>query len=130
MNERGLQALLTVLGVVAASVGAATLVWGGALVLNAGRVSPSMDSELRFHAAWYLAAGWALLWAARKIRERGFVVVWVAAAVLLAACSRVVSLVTVGTPHRLYVILMVIEFMLPGVLVGWLRAARRSWAQT
>jgi hypothetical protein len=48
MSRRGLQAILTILGLVAVVFGTLTVFTGGAGVIGGGEVSASVDSELRF----------------------------------------------------------------------------------
>ena len=66
MTRRGLQLFLTVLGAIALVMGVVGVVTGGAGVLDGGHVSPNVDSEIRFFAAWYAGAGVLLL----RVRHR------------------------------------------------------------
>ena len=72
-------------------------------------IDPSVDSEIRFYAAWYAVAG-ALMHAAarnpdldRSLRP-AFELGWA-----LAAVSRLISTKAVGRPHPLFVGLAVAE---------------------
>jgi hypothetical protein len=114
-----LQVAVTFLGCVALVAGLLTLVTGGALVPDAGEVSASMDSELRFHAAWYVAAGVLLLRVAPQVETETATVRAFCVVVFIAACSRVVSIVVVGMPHPLFVTLMFIEFAIPVIVLPW-----------
>jgi peptidoglycan/LPS O-acetylase OafA/YrhL len=127
MARRGLQVVVTFLGCVALGAGLLTLITGGALVPDAGDVSASMDSELRFHAAWYAAAGVLLLRVAPRVESETAKLRAICAVLFIAACARVVSIVVVGVPHPLFVTLMVIEFAIPVVVLPWQAAiARRA----
>lgn len=127
MSRRGLQVLLLLLGVVALSAGLLTLLGGAASIAGADDVSPSVDSEVRFYATWYALAGLGILHAARDPAAAGTTVRAVGAAFFVAACARVLSLIVVGRPHLLFVVLMVAEFLIPVVIVPWQAAvARRS----
>lgn len=119
MTVRALQVLLTTLGLVAIVFGAVTVLSGGALILDAGDVSASVDSELRFYAAWYVGLGVLLLWTVRRVESAGTTIRAVCAVLLLAAAGRVLSIIAVGTPHPLYLTLMAIEFAIPLVIVPW-----------
>ena len=125
MAERAFQWFLTLLGLVGLIAGGVTVLTGAALIAGGATASASVDSELRFYAAWYAAAGGAVLHAARRPVDRRGVLVAVCAALLLAATGRAISLLTVGTPHRLYVVLMVVELVLPAVVGLWLAALAR-----
>ncbi len=130
MARRGLQALVMVLATVAVVAGAVTVLTGGAFVLEAGGVSPSVDSELRFYAAWYVGLGVLLFWTVPRIERAGITIRTVCAVLLLAATGRVISLSVVGPPHPLYVALMVLELVVPIVLVPWQTAIARQAART
>jgi hypothetical protein len=119
MARRGLQATLTLLGLVALVFGSLSVVFGGGLVLGAGTVSPGVDSELRYYAAWYAAAGVVALRAARRVETEGGTIRALSAALFLGGCGRVISLVATGTPHPVSLVLMGLELGLPLVLVPW-----------
>lgn len=126
MARRGLQVVLTILGIVAVTAGGATVLTGGDSVLNRGDVSAGVDSELRFYAAWYVVAGALLLRAVGRVESDGLVVRAVGAAFFLAGSARLLSLATVGRPHAFALVLMVIEFVIPVVIVPWQAAVARS----
>jgi hypothetical protein len=92
---------------------------GADLVLDGGTFSRNVDSEFRFFAAWYVAAGLFLLRGLRNVESATFEVRLVGAAFFLAACGRLLSLVDLGSPHAFYVALMVIEFLIPLVIIPW-----------
>lgn len=119
MSRRGLQATLTILGLIAVTFGALTVLTGAAGVLASGPVSASVDSEMRFYAAWYLAAGVLLLRTVARVESEGTTIRAICAVLFLAACARVVSLVAVGAPHPIFLVLMAIEFTIPAVVVPW-----------
>ena len=124
--ERGLQAVLAFLGVVAVVMGLVGVLGGGDLILDHGEFSNEIDSELRFFAAWYVAAGVFVLRAARRPAAETATVRILFGALFLAGCSRALSLVTVGTPHPVQVVLMVIELVLPFVVIPWQAALARA----
>jgi hypothetical protein len=108
---------LTVVGAIAVVAGSLGMIYGAAGVIGPSSFSRNVDSEFRFYAAWYVVAGLLLLWAVPRVeRERGIVFA-VAAGFFLAACGRVLSILDVGAPDRFYVVLTIIEFVLPPVIV-------------
>ncbi|MEX2458298.1 MAG: DUF4345 domain-containing protein [Actinomycetota bacterium] len=119
MARRGLQAALTLLGLVAVVFGSLSVLFGGELVLGAGTVSPSLDSELRYYAAWYVAAGVVALRAARSVETEGRTIRALSAALFTGGCGWVISLIVVGTPHPVSLLLMGPELGLPILLVLW-----------
>ena len=129
--RKGLQAGLVSLGLVATIAGAASVVFGAHIIPGGDGVSASVHSELRFYASWYLATGLVVLWTVPRVATRtaGIVLRVVFGTLFLAGCARVVSIVADGTPATTYVVLMVIELVLPLVILPWQAAvARRAEA--
>jgi len=128
VSRRALQVVVAILGTVALVFGLQTVLFGAAPILGVGEVPPSVDSELRFHAAWYAGAGALLLWTVPRIESAGLIIRAVGMVVFIAGAARLISLLTVGVPHTLYVALMAIELTIPAVLVPWQAAVakRRS----
>lgn len=121
------QLVVASVGTVGVSMGMATMLFGVALVPQAGDPSPSVDSELRFFAAWYAVAGVALLSSVARIETAGGLIKGVALGFLAAGCARILSWAGTGRPHTLFVVLMVLELALPLVIISWQTAvARRS----
>jgi hypothetical protein len=124
--RRRLQTFLTSLGLVAFIAGLATVVFGVASIVGAEDVSGTVDSEMRFYATWYAAAGAVVLRSARRLDSEGWVIRGVAAAVFVAGCSRALSWVTVGEPHVVAKVLMIVELVLPFIIVPWHAAIVRQ----
>jgi Domain of unknown function (DUF4345) len=127
MSRRGLQAILTILGLVAVVFGTLTVFTGGAGVIGGGEVSASVDSELRFYASWYAAAGVMMLRAVPRVESAGTTIRALCIVLVIAACARVISIMVIGTPHPVFLVLMIVEFAIPVVIVPWQAAiARRT----
>ena len=126
MTRRGLQVTLTILGGVAVILGGVGVLTGGAGVLDGGKVSASVDSEMRFFAAWYVAGGMLMLRSVRRIETDIGVIRITCAAWLIAACGRVLSILVVGSPHPIFLVLMAFEFAIPIVVAPWLAAVTRT----
>jgi Domain of unknown function (DUF4345) len=122
---RGLRVLWTILGVVAVVFGTVTVLTGGGLVPGVVDLPASVDSELRFYGAWYVGAGVVVLRSVRRIESEGRVVRAVCAILLLAALGRALSMIFVGRPHALYVVLLIIEVAIPVVVLPWQAVAAR-----
>jgi hypothetical protein len=110
---------MAVLGSVAVVAGSVTVALGATTVAGIEDPTPAVDSEMRFFAAWYAAAGVAVLWAVPRIEERKRLVRGVAAALFIAGCARALSWAIVGRPPTAATVLMVIELVIPLVIVGW-----------
>lgn len=125
MTRRGLQILLGLMVCVALIAGTLSVLFGSYLQPDHGEVVPSVDSELRFFAVWYVFAGVALLRAVPKVEEARTTVWAVGIAFFAAGCARLLSWVIVGEPHLSQVVLMVIELVIPFVIIPWHSAVVR-----
>jgi hypothetical protein len=128
MTRQGLQVVLRILGLVAFVLGTLTVVIGGASVVGGGDVTPTIDSELRFYAAWYAAAGVVLLRAAPRVESAGPTIRAFCAVLFVCGLARLLSVITGGTPHPVALVLMVLEFVIPALVVPWQTAVARRTA--
>ncbi|MBW3594567.1 MAG: DUF4345 domain-containing protein [Actinobacteria bacterium] len=124
-SRRALQVFLTILGSVAIVTGATTVILGVDSIVGAERVSGTVDSEMRFYAVWYVGAGVLLLREGARVESAYRVITAIAALFFLAGCSRALSWAVVGRPHKLSIVLMMIELALPFVVVPWQRRIAR-----
>lgn len=126
-GRRGLQVVLALLGALAIALGLVTVTTGAAHMPDGGGVSASVDSELRFFAVWFVVAGVLALRASASPEHATGLVRALCVALVLGGLARLWSIVTVGTPHPIFVANMAAEFLIPGVLLPWQSVvARRS----
>ncbi|MEY2467368.1 MAG: hypothetical protein QOF21_66 [Actinomycetota bacterium] len=111
------------MGVIATAAGADGVLRGAGAVRRGGPLSADVDSEFRFFAAWYAAAGLSLLDAARAPEEAARAVRMSCGGLLFGALGRALSIKRFGRPSPLYRILMGIEIALPMLLIVWHRGA-------
>lgn len=95
------------------------MIFGAESVIGVGDYSATLDSEIRFYSVWYALTGVALLRASRRVAVEATTIRAVSAALFLAGCTRIISLVAVGRPHDFSLVLMVLELTIPLVLVPW-----------
>lgn len=124
--RRGFQTFLLVLGAVMVVAGAAGVVLGARTVLDPGSFTANVDSETRFFAVWYAAAGVLILYAAHDVASSTILIRVVAGAFFVAGLARLLSWATVGRPHWTQLVLMVVELVLPAVIVAWHAAPTRK----
>lgn len=124
-SRRAFEAFLVVLAVVAIVAGTATVLLGAESLVGGDSVSATVDSELRFYSVWYVGTGFLLLWCARNIDRAGPFIRGIAVLLLVAGLARGLSWVTVGKPHAVAQVLMVIELVLPSLIVLWHAALAR-----
>ena len=129
MSRRGLQVVLGILGAVAFVFGGLALFTGVSFISGGETASASVDSELRFYAAWYAAAGVGLLLAVPRVESATTTIRVLFSFLFVAACGRAISIVVVGAPHRTFVILMIIEFALPLVVIPWQTVVARRYSK-
>jgi hypothetical protein len=118
--------VLAMLGAVATFEGARGVLQGTNQVVASGPVSANVDSEFRFYSSWYHVLGLLLLTAARRPEAETRIIRACAGGFFLAACGRVLSIRTVGPPHRLQKGLMALEFAIPVIVLPWQSRVARS----
>jgi hypothetical protein len=87
--------------------------------------SPTVDSELRFYAPFWITYGAVLIWVARRLRQR---IAWVPGLAVLffaGGVGRAIAYMVAGAPHPAFVGLMCVELGLPIVFVVLWVLARR-----
>ena len=116
---RALRIFLAGVAVLGIASGAATIAGGSHIIPGDGRPSPSIESELRFFATWWLAAGVFVAWVLRDLERRGRELRAFLALVVLAGIARALAWADAGRPATLFVVLMVIELVLPPPVAVW-----------
>jgi hypothetical protein len=91
-----------------------------------GSFGPTVESELRFYAPFWIVYGGLLIAAARDLRRRVQWVLPLSAVFFAGGVGRALAYVQSGPPHPAFVALMAIELALPLVFVAlWAMARRR-----
>ncbi len=118
-SSRGaLRAGLYVGGVVATAAGLHTVVVGARSVPGRGTTDPSVESELRFYAAFYVGYGLVALRVAPRADRDTTAVRALAGVLFLAGLARAGGWVAVGKPHPAQRALLAIELAAPPAIVG------------
>lgn len=121
-----LRGLLYVFGAVAIVAGGWTVVTGSESIPSAGDLNANVESELRFYATWWIAAGVFLVWLAPQVEDRTREL-WVFCGLLaLAATARLFAVIDTDWPSTGQTILMGIEYALAALLPAWQALARRD----
>ena len=116
--KRALQVVLAFVAVTPLVVGGLNLWFGAAMHMPAESVTPEIDSQIRFFAVWFMAAGALGAYMIPDVeRHRGLFTI-VFAAMGLAALARLMSAVTVGWPEASMLGAMVFEGALV-LLIPW-----------
>jgi Domain of unknown function (DUF4345) len=125
-GSRGLRAIFRAGGVVATTAGLHTVIAGARSIARQGTANPSVESELRFYAAFYVAYGVVVLQVAPRADRDPAAVRALAGALFLAGLSRAGGWIAVGRPHGLQRGLLVIELAAPPLVVAWQRRVAPS----
>ena len=113
-----LRAALYVGGLVATSAGLHTVLAGVKSLPGKQRANSSVDSELRFYAAFYVAYGLAVLRTAPRADRDVAAVRGLAGALFLAGLARGGAWLATGKPHPAQRALLAIELAAPPILVA------------
>lgn len=109
---------LTAFGLVCAAIALAHIALGPASIPGSIPVNATMDSEDRFYASLFLGFGLAHVWAARDLAARSGIVLALQATFFAGGLARIVSMLAVGPPVALFVLLGALELAIPP-LVWW-----------
>ena len=118
-RARALRAVFYVGGVVATTAGLHTVIVGAKSLPGQELANPSMESELRFYAAFYVTYGLVALRVAPRADRDATAVRPLAGALFLAGLARAGGWLGVGRPHPLQRALLVIELAGPPAIVAW-----------
>jgi hypothetical protein len=116
-GQRRLRGALYLAGTIATVAGLHTLLAGGRSFPPWRRAGATVESELRFYSAFYVAYGGHALRAAARADSDPPAVNGIAAALFLAGLGRAGAWLAVGRPHPLQQALLAIELAAPPLLV-------------
>ena len=86
------------------------------LYSGAAEISPQMDSILRFYAAGFIAIGFLALWVSVTIKKQNDLIYFFIFFILMLGIGRLVSVIFVGLPDKIYLIYLGLEFSLPLIM--------------
>ena len=114
-------------GAVATVAGLHSVAAGAKSIAGQDLANASVESELRFYAAFYVAYGLAVLRVAPRADRDTAAVRALAGALFLAGLARASGWLAAGKPHPLQRGLLVIELTGPSAIVAWQKrlASRR-----
>jgi hypothetical protein len=118
-SARALKALFYVAGTVATVAGLDTVIRGVRSVPRQRPGNPSIESELRFYAAFYTAYGLAVLGVAPRADRDTSAVRALSGALFVAGLARAGGWIAAGRPHPLQRFLLGIELVAPPLIVAW-----------
>jgi hypothetical protein len=117
-GQRLLRWFLIVFGLVCVGIALAHIAVGPSSIPGSIPVNATMDSEDRFYATLFLGFGLAHVWAAQDLARRSMAVLALQAVFFAGGLARIISLIAVGPPIALFVLLGALELLIPP-LVWW-----------
>ena len=127
MTRRGLQAVLIVFGILPIVTGLMAVTGGPAGMLDGQATTPTVDSEVRFLAVYWLAFGGFVLWLVPRVERATAAFRAMLAVMFGSGCARLLAAIETGSPHPVILAATVVELALPPVLALW--QARLSGAR-
>ena len=117
-ETRLLRALFALIGVTAIVTGLFVVLTGSSGQVDGSQAAPSVESELRFFAVFWIAYGVAALRVAPRADREIFMVRALAAFLFLGGLARAIAWIADGKPHGLFIGLLVLELLIPPVILG------------
>jgi hypothetical protein len=116
---RALQLLLTGAAAVAIVTGVYGVATGSGGIPGTHDADASVESELRFLYALWVGYGVALLGVVPRVATATAAVRLLAAILFAAGAARAIAWIDAGRPDTLFVVLMIIELVLPPLVIAW-----------
>ena len=123
MSQRLLRWFLIALGTVCVGIALTHIFLGPSAIPGSIPSNAAMDSEDRFYATLFLGFGAAHIWAAQDLIQRRQLVLALQFTFLLGGVARIASLIAVGPPITLFVLLGALELFIPPVVWLWIKRA-------
>jgi hypothetical protein len=119
LGSSALRAVLYVGGTVATTAGLHTAIAGARSLPGQGLANPSVESELRYYAGFYVGFGLVALRVAPRADSDTTAVRALAGVLFLAGLARAGGWLAVGRPHLLQRALLAVELAAPPAIVAW-----------
>lgn len=119
MGRSAFRGLVYVWGGIATAAGLVTVFTGADSLIGQDLADATVENELRFYAAFYIAYGLVLLWVAPRADRETTVVRALAGALFLAGLARTIGWIAVGQPHGTQLALLAVELIAPPLIIGW-----------
>ena len=116
--KRALQVVLAFLSLLPLVVGTLGFIYGAALLAPAAGVTPKLDSQYRFVAAWDVGLALIVWWIIPQIERQTVLFRLVCILVCLGGIGRVVAWFVVGSPGPAFLAVTVLELLIP-LLIPW-----------
>jgi hypothetical protein len=116
--KRTLQLVLALLSLMPLTVGTLGFIYGAALFAPAAGVTPKLDSQYRFVAAWDVGLAFIVWWIIPQIERQTVLFRLICMVVFVGGCGRVVAWLVVGSPGTAFLAVTGLELLIP-LLIPW-----------
>jgi len=116
--KRTLQVVLALLSLLPLVVGSLGFIYGAALFAPASGVTPKLDSQYRFVAAWDVGLAFIVWWIIPQIERQTVLFRLICLLVCLGGLGRVVAWLAVGSAGPAFLAVTVLELLIP-LLIPW-----------
>jgi hypothetical protein len=116
--KRTLQIVLAVLSLLPLVVGTLGFIHGAALFAPASGVTPKLDSQYRFVAAWDVGLAFIVWWIIPQIERQTVLFRLICLLVCLGGIGRVIAWLVVGSAGPAFLAVTVLELLIP-LLIPW-----------
>jgi|SRR6185369_14513981 hypothetical protein len=116
--KRTLQVVLAFLSLLPLIFGGLSFIYGAALFAPASGVTPKLDSQYRFVAAWELCLTFIVWWIIPQIERQTVLFRLICLVVCLGGLGRVIAWLAVGSAGPAFLAVTVLELLIP-LLIPW-----------
>ena len=116
--KRTLQVVLALLSLLPLAVGTFGFIYGAALFAPATGVTPRLDSQYRFVAAWDVGLALIVWWIIPQIERQTALFRLICMVVFVGGCGRIIAWLVVGSPGTAFLAVTGLELLIP-LLIPW-----------
>ena len=124
--KRSLQITLGIVGAIPFALGLIQLFNGAGMFISAESITPEIDSQIRFNAVWFMAAGFIGWWMIPGIEQHGKLFRIVFFTMAGAGLARMLSMYIVGLPEPPMIGAAIFEIVLIA-LIPWQAAVAKRY---
>jgi Domain of unknown function (DUF4345) len=127
--KRLLSIAAMIAGAICVAIALAHIILGPRAIVGGFFVNPTMDSEDRFYAVFFLFWGVAMIYCSRDLRARQGLFGALLFTFFLGGVARIISALTVGLPNTTFIFLGSLELGLPPLFWWWYRSTMSGKAR-
>lgn len=114
--KKTLQIILLILSLIPLYYGITGIMFGASQWLAAGTVTPEIDNQYRYFSGYYISLSFLIWWMLPNIEKHGTPLRLLVLALVIGGFARAYSMLTIGTPPPINIIVMALELGSPVIL--------------